>query len=322
MKAMILAAGLGSRMAPISARRAKATLPVLDEPLVLRQVRTLAAQGVEHVIVNAHAFPEQIREALAKAPIPIQISFEAELRGSAGGILQARAFLDGSEPFFVLNADMWVDLDLRALLEAHARLGAIATLVLRDETREHEFGTIGYAEGARVSRITDLVDRGAETGSGLFAGVQVVEPEIFSHMPERDFVNLMSDVYAPLLERGEALAAWLQPAESPWWPVGTPRELVDANLRALDRQLEAAEGAVAAEDARIEGELRGPVWVGSGARVTPGAVAGPRAVIGAGAVLPRGSHATESLLLPGARPEPGARLQRAIAYDNEVWRDA
>ena len=186
MKAMILAAGLGTRMAPLSARRAKAALPVLDEPLVLRLVRTLADQGVERVIVNAHVFPEQIREALAKAPIPIQISFEAELRGSAGGILQARAFLDGSEPFFVLNADMWVDLDLRALLEAHARLGAIATLMLRDETRKHEFGTIGYAgyaDGARVSRITNLVDRGAEAGSGLFAGVQVVEPEIFSHMP-------------------------------------------------------------------------------------------------------------------------------------------
>ena len=321
MRAMILAAGLGTRMVPLSLRRPKVALPVLDEPLVLRMVRDLAAQGVDRVVVNAHSHPEQVREALSKAPIPVQISLEPELLGSGGGIRQARSFLDGPEPFFVLNADMCVDLELRQLLEAHSRLGAIVTLVLRDEARKHEFGTIGYAAGARVSRITDLARVGTEIGSGLFAGIQVIEPEVFALMPEQGPFNSMLDLYAPMLRRGDPLCVWLQSPEARWWPVGTPRELLDTNLRALAEALPEASRLHAADDARIDGEIEGPAWVGPGAHIAAGARAGPNVVIGAGATLAAGSRACDSLLLHGATPPAGTRLTRAIAFDEEVWRD-
>ena len=322
MRAMILAAGLGTRMAPLSLRRPKNALPVLDEPLLLRLVRDLAAQGVERAVVNAHAHPEQVREALSKAPIPVQISHEPELLGSGGGIRQARSFLDGPAPFLVLNADMCVDLDLPQLLETHARLGAIATLVLRDEARKHDFGTIGYAAGARVSRITDLARVGPEIGSGLFAGIQVVEPEVFALMPEHGPFDSMADLYAPMLRRGDPLCVWLQPCEARWWPVGTPRELLDANLRALAEALPDSGALHVAEDARIDGELEGPAWIGPGAYIAAGAHAGPNVVIGAGATLAQDSRARDALLLPGAAPPAGSRLRRAIAFDEEVWRDA
>ena len=322
MKAMILAAGLGTRMAPLSERRAKTVLPVLDQPLVLRMLRALAEQGIDRAIVNAHAHAEQLREVLAEAPIPVELSLEEELLGSGGGIRKARRFLDGSEPFLVLNGDMCVDLDVSGLLAAHRRSGARATLVLRDEARKHEFGTIGYAEGARVSRITDLAERGAEIGSGLFAGVQVIEPELFAEMPAQGPFGSMADLYVPMLRKGGALFAWLQPPDAIWWPVGTPRELLDANLRALDAMARGGDGRVTAEDARVDGDIEGPVWLGAGAHIAGGASVGPRAIIGAGAKLGPGASARDSLLLPGATPPAGLALESAIAHDGEVWVDA
>jgi mannose-1-phosphate guanylyltransferase len=326
VKAMILAAGLGTRMAPISERRAKAALPVLDEPLLLRMARSLAPQGVTQIIVNEHAFADQPRAVLENAPIPVEHVFEPTLRGSGGGILGARRFLEGDEPFLVLNADMVIELDLAALREAHARTDTLATLVLRDEKRKHEFPTIGYGQGySRVNlvrRITNRIDLGDETGCGLFAGVHLLESRIFDHMPDRLHFDSMLDLYTPLLRKGEQIAAWLQPDDAVWWPVGTPRELLDANLRALARAV-AAGGQPVLRDpsARVEGQVSGPAWVGAHASVPQGARLGPGSVIGAGATVPDGARVQDSLFLPGSRPSQDTEFNRAIAHDEEVWRD-
>jgi NDP-sugar pyrophosphorylase family protein len=325
MKAMLLAAGRGVRMAPLTPRWSKATLPVLDQPLVLRLVRSLAAQGVQSVVVNAYQNADRLREALRAAPIPVEVSLEPELRGSGGGIRQARPFLEGSSPFLVLNADMCIDVDLADLLRAHVGGGAMATLALRDDPRNREFGTLGYAEDGVLCRIADRLDRGFETGCGLFTGVHVMQPAIFDHMPDRPEFDIVRDVYIPWLHAGERIGTWLQPQDATWWPVGCPRELLDANLRALEQTLEAQpdrpDDILAAEDARIEGKLRGPAWVGAGAHIPPDAHVGPWVVIGAHARVPGAERVEESLLLPASRPRAQEPLRRAIGFGEEVWMD-
>ncbi len=305
MKAMILAAGEGLRMRPLSKHWPKPALPVLDRSLLARMVESLAGQGVDEVVVNAHAHAERLRESVADAPVPILYSEEPRLLGSGGGILAARRWLEGDGTFLVLNGDMLVELDLAALLAAHRRSGAVATIALRDDPRKSDFGTIGYRKGPVVTRITELVDLGGEQGCGLFTGVHAMEPEIFERMPGSAEFGILDDVYLPLLRAGAPLGAWLQPPEARWTPVGTPRELLDANLAAL---------------ADETGDPAG-VWIGKGATVADGARVGPRAVIGAGAAVPDGAVVREALLLPGARLQAGARLERAIGYDAQVWRD-
>ena len=321
---MILAAGLGTRMAPLSPGIPKPALPVLDRPLALRLIDSLAEHGVEAVIVNAHTQPERLRASLRGAPIPVEISYEPSLLGSGGGIREARKFLtlDSSEPCLVLNADMCVAIDIGALLAAHRSSGALVTLMLRDEPRKAEFGSIGISNDAKVVRITDRVRIQTEDRSGLFTGVQVIEPALFSQMPQRAEFGIVNDVYVPLVAQGESLGAYFQPSNQRWWPVGTPRELLDANLSALAEEAPGLDGQLVHPEAHVEGELRGRVWIGKGARIGPGAVAGPDAVIGQAAVLKPGLSASESLLLPGAQPPGGDPIERAIAYDREIWRDA
>ena len=323
MKAMLLAAGRATRMAPLTPSWAKPALPVLDEPLLHRLVRHLAEQGVEAVVVNAHENADELREALRDAPLPVELSIEPQLLGSGGGIRHARPLLAGSEPFLVLNADMCIELDLRELLEAHSRGGARVTLVLRDDPRKGEFGTIGYADGGAVCRITDWGERSAEHGCGLFTGAQVMASSLFESMPSQFPFDIVRDVYVPCLERGERIASFLQPEAALWWPVGTPRELLEANLLALDAATRECRNArIEAPDAQIAGELRSPVWVGARARVPAGARVGPRAVIGAGAVLSEGADIEESLVLPGAQPPASRPLRRAVAFGEAVWTDA
>jgi NDP-sugar pyrophosphorylase family protein len=315
---MILAAGRGERMAPLSRRIAKPALPVLDEPLVLRLARQLGAAGVERLVVNSHAHPDSLRRALRDAPVPVEISHEAQLLGSGGGIAAARAVLDTGEPFVVVNADMVIDLDLPALLESHRGAAPLATLALRDDPRKREFGTIGYDGTRRVRRITSRIDLGGEAACGLFIGVHVIEPRAFERMPRGAF-EIVPDLYVPALRAGESIASWLQPGSARWWPVGTPAELLDANLRALGELGPAARCVDRA--AVVDGELEPPVWIGAGAIVEAGATAGPQAVIGAGARLVRGASLREALALPGARC-PARALRRAVVHADEVWCDA
>jgi mannose-1-phosphate guanylyltransferase len=321
--AMLLAAGLGTRMAPLSARVPKPALPILDEPILLALVRTLAAEGVSRCVVNAHAHPETMRLVLARAPIPVELSLEPTLLGSGGGIAAARRWLDHGEPFLVLNADMWLDLGLAGLRAAHAaarRRGARATLALRDEPRKQEFGSLGYDARGFVRRITQLVDRGGEVASGLFAGMHLIEPILFRQLPARETFDIVRDVYVPWLrEDGCALAAWPMPLGLRWEPVGTPRELLEVNLAALAR-VEA--GRCISSDARIDAPLAPPVFVGARARVERGARVGPQVVLGQGALVRAGTRLRRALVLPGARPPAGASLERVVCYDEEVWCDA
>jgi len=320
VKAMLLAAGLGTRMAPLARAHAKPALPVLDVPVVLRMVRSLAAQGVTRVVVNTHAHPASLRSALADSPLPIDWVEEPELRGSGGGVRGARAALAGDEPFLVLNGDMCLDLDVAGLVARHRARGALITLALRDDSRKREFGSIGYDSDGDVRRITQRIDRSGEKGSGLFIGVQVMEPTIFARMPVSERFEIIPEVWVPVLASGGRIASFLQAPGARWWPVGSPAELLDANLAELGA-VAAEAGALVAPSASVGGELVAPVWVGADAVVEPGARVGPHAVVSRAARIGAGARIEHSLALPDARVAAGARLSRAVAFADEVWRD-
>jgi len=287
----------------------------------VRLARALAAGGVERAIVNTHAHPESLRAALAESPLPIDWVAEPAPRGSGGGILGARNLLGDAESFLVVNGDMCLELDFRALCAHHRASGALATLALRADSRQREFGSIGYDRDGLVCRITDRIDLGSEKASGLFIGVQVMSPAIFARMPIREAFEIIPEVYLPALRAGARIGTWLQPESDAWWPVGTPRELLDANLAALRHEIGPA-SVRTAKSARVEGRVTGPAWIGERARIEAGAQVGPAAVVSAGAVIRAGARVEASLALPGAEVGAGESLARAVAFGREVWRDA
>lgn len=247
MRAMILAAGLGSRLRPLTQHRAKPALPIRGRAVVSLLLDFLGRHGIDEVMINLHYLPESIQNAVENdcpEQTTITWSIESEPLGTGGGILKAVEFLERDEHCVVLAGDMLLDFDLANRFDRHVRSGRDVTLLLRDDPRGADFGTIGLDAGGRVTRIGSERCAGAneEMQSGLFTGVRFFSRSAFDHWPEKS--SLGGDSTDPLVF--EDLRDWLMPAMargllslggdcldsagSVWEPVGTPTEYLAVNL--------------------------------------------------------------------------------------------
>ena len=250
MRAMILAAGLGTRLRPLTAYRAKPALPVRGRPVISLLLELLARHDVEHVLINLHHLPATIRKAVeSDHPAGVRITWSQEPTplGTGGGIKRAAEFLSAAPECVVLAGDMLLDLDLGELLEkhraAHQRDGREITLVLRDDPRGVDFGTIGIDEHGGLTRIGRRAITGGapEVRQGLFTGVRFFSRSALTDWPASDrpdgdrpddaFEDLR-DWIAPRIERDglRVGAEIVGPGESVWEPVGTPDEYLGVNL--------------------------------------------------------------------------------------------
>jgi len=280
VRAMIVAAGLGTRMRPLSWLRPKPALPVRGLPLVAYPLAWLARHGVDEVILNLHHLPERLREA-AEAHCPpglrLHFSHEPTLLGTGGGIRRVAHFLRESDPSLILGGDMLADADLTALVALHRARGDSVTMLLRDDARAPAFGTIGVDAEGHVRRIARRFDLGGEIRAGLYTWVNVVAARSFEDLPERDVFSHLDDWWAPALARGahdiRGVVAGDRPGDPAcvWEPVGTLAEYLAVNLSPPRLSYLDAD-AVAAR---------------LGTRFAPGLVLGAGARLGAGAHLER-----------------------------------
>jgi NDP-sugar pyrophosphorylase family protein len=232
---MVLAAGLGTRLRPLSLLRAKPAMPVRGRPVIAWLLELLSHHGVEEVMINLHHLPDTVRDAVTKyGPADLQVHYSEEEAplGTGGGIRRAAEFLAESECSLVLAGDMLLDTDLRGLLERHRREGNDCTLLLRHDPRQESFGTIGLDSEGCVRRIASRFDLGGEQSAGVFVGLRVFSQAVFDYMPDRESFEDLSDWLAPELARGNRRirGALLSPEDCVWEPVGTPQEYLRANL--------------------------------------------------------------------------------------------
>ena len=237
---MILSAGLGTRMRPLTLSTPKPLVEVGGRPLIDFALATLAAAGIRHVVINLHHLAEQIRGYLGdgrERGLHIDYSVEEILQGSGGGIRDARRLL-GSGTFVTLNADTLIGIDLRPFLREHRERAAAATLILRKDPQMDRFGTIGIGADGRVKRFLahmgpSEVDRGEPY---MFTGVQILEQRVFDFMEARGPFSITETTYPRMLAAGEPLFGAV--FAGPWLTVGSPEELAAAEdslrRRALD----------------------------------------------------------------------------------------
>jgi NDP-sugar pyrophosphorylase family protein len=286
---MIVAAGLGTRLMPLTRWRPKPAVPVRGVPLIAYSLALLARHGVDEVWVNLHHLPDPLEAAAREwcpAGVRLHFSLEEELLGTGGGIRRVAHFLRESDPCVIIGGDMLLDCDLGALARTHRERDAAATLLLRDDPRAERFGTIGIDDDGCVRRIGERFDLGGSTRAGVYAWANLVSPRTFDSLPELESFSHLDAWWAPLLQGGarDIRAEITGPDDGLWEPVGTLDEYLDANLRPLS--LSYLDVEAASERA--------------GARVDPDGAGGAERVIGA-----------------GARLGTGVRLQRAVVWDGE-----
>jgi mannose-1-phosphate guanylyltransferase len=273
---MVLAAGLGTRLRPLTEVCAKPLVPVGDRPILEHVLDKLRAAGVTRVVVNAHHRAGEVRDFIRKRSPHVVVSEESELLGTAGGLSRAADAL-GAGDVLVWNADTLADVDSGALVAAHtgAPAGAecAATLVVR--SRERGQGNVGLDGTGRVVRLRQ--ERIAEEArGGDFLGIHVVGSALRARLPERGC--LVADLYIPALRGGALLRAFLH--GGPFFDVGTVEGYLDANLAWL-------------EATGIER------WVAPGARVDSG-VSLERTVVCAGASVLGSGTLERCVVWPGA----------------------
>jgi len=273
MKAMILAAGYGERLWPLTADRGKPALPVLGKPLVGYVAEYLASNGVAEAVVNLHHAPESVREALGDGGqfgLHLEYVYEPVILGTSGGLDNARAHFQ-DETFVVINGKIITDIDLRAAIETHREKDALATLVLKRNIDRERFSVVETRDGL-ISRFARMPTPGEGETPLMFTGIHILEPRIFEYIPRGVFSDSVIDVYPKAMDAGERIAAYV--GEGKWYELSTLQRYLDISLALLLDKEEPADVFVGAESKIGDsGEVRESVlWdnvtIERGARVS------------------------------------------------------
>ena len=311
MRAMVLAAGLGTRLRPITYEIPKPMVPVLDRPVMEHILDLLAVHGFEQVIANLHYFPETIREYFGER---LSYRFEEELLGTAGGVRNCAGFF-GSEPFLVISGDALTDIDLTALARRHASSGGIATLAVKKVADTREYGVVLHDREGRITGFQEKPPPEEALSDLGNCGIYVFDPQVFDYFPERPFADWAQDVFPALLEND--VPFHIHEVREYWNDVGSLAELRQGTFDALRGELRLrVEGEELRPGVTVAGgalpddlELEGPAWIGreveigAGVRLTgplvlgDGASVGARAQLRASIVLPGTEVAAESILI-------------------------
>jgi NDP-sugar pyrophosphorylase family protein len=228
MKAMILAAGLGTRLRPLTNSIPKPLLPIGGTPLIVWNLLLLKRHGFRHVIINLHHLGPMIEQALGTGSqfgMRIMYSHEPVILGTGGGIKQAEPHFSG-EPVLVLNGDTLAELDLEALCDFHRARKAAATLVLREDSEAARWGLVEVGDKGHILRIAGkgLVAPVPAT-LRMFAGIHILHPRLLRQVP-RGVASSIIDPYVSAIERGEPVLGY--DLAGYWSDVGTPERYMQA----------------------------------------------------------------------------------------------
>jgi mannose-1-phosphate guanylyltransferase len=317
MKAMVMAAGLGTRLRPITYEIPKPMVPVANRPIMEHILALLARHGLDRVIANLHWFPDTIRDRFGDGSslgIELTYSYEEALLGTAGGVRNVREYF-GSDPCLVMAADALTDVDLAALAEAHRANDGIATLAVKRVQNVSEYGVIVTGSDGRVQGFQEKPDPAEALSDLANCMIYVLEPEVFDYFPDKVEVDFALDVFPVLLEHD--VPFFVHITDGYWNDVGSLPEYLQGNLDVLASAVDVEPaGEVVEGDADLNAGdpgINGRVLVGDGAEIDPAARIDGPAVIGPGARIGPGAMVKESVLLPDAEIPAESLLAGSIA---------
>lgn len=289
MKAIILAAGFGTRLWPLTIGRTKPAIPFLNRPLIGFTIDYLRRYGFEDVIINLHHEPDSVRQQVgdgSRFGVRIHYSVEEpEILGTSGALDNVRDQLR-DETFVVINGKIITDIDLAAALRTHRRKNALATLVLLPNPKFERFSEVKISGDGRIAEFAGFPSKQIQNSELrtqnfplMFTGIHLMEPEIFEYIPHGVFSDSVRDVYPKAMADGKLIAAHIASAESVWRELSTIPRYLEISLEFLARE-------------------------------------GRDTVMDEGCVIDRGAQVSRSVLWKNIRVEAGAMLTECIIGDD------
>lgn len=326
MKAMILCAGLGTRLRPLTNLWPKPAMPLLGGPLIRYSLATLTHADVSRVGINTFHLPE-VMEATARHEMDsLVVSRETgTIQGTGGGIRGLRDFLCDDD-FLVLNGDVLFSVDLRPVIEAHRRSGAAASMVLLPMPEGQGFNAVEIDDAQLVRRIAGKGPGGHGLSRWHFTGVHLMTPAVFDFMAPEGPEDINHDVYVRMMEKGLKIRGHLlSPQEAYWSDLGTPQRYAAAHLDLLSGQVPqepfGQRGPFSGSrrgpgnlwmhpSAQVHHDVKvvGPAYFGEACVVEPGVQIGAAVSLGRGVRVGAGARLNRVALLDGAVVAPGVEL--------------
>jgi NDP-sugar pyrophosphorylase family protein len=307
MRAMVLSAGYGTRLWPLTEDRTKPAIPILGKPLVGYVAEYLARFGIDDIVVNLHHRPESVRKALGEGSqfgVKLQYVEEPEILGTSGALDNAKSFFL-EDTFVVINGKIITDIDLTAALDTHRKSGAIATLVLLRNIKRELF-TVVQTDNGLITGFGGMPSDDSQDPL-MFTGIQFMEPAIFRYIPQNVFSHSTTDVYPAAMAAGEKIAAHV--AKGRWYELSTLRRYVEISLELMkDAGNTISVGTACTID--NEADVRDAIlWdrvkIDAGARVK-------RAVLADGVTITSGETIQNAVVVPAALVSGKVPPQKAL----------
>ena len=301
MRAMLLSAGYGTRLWPLTEDRTKPAIPILGKPLVGYVAEYLARFGIDDIVVNLHHQPQSVRDALGDgSQFGVKLRYieeQPEILGTSGALDNARELFQ-DETFAVVNGKIITDIDLRAALETHRQMRALATLVLLKNSRREKFSVVHTANGL-ITSFGAMPDREPVDNPLMFTGIHIMEPAIFNYIPRGVFSDSVIDVYPKAIAAGERIAAHV--ATGKWRELSTLQRYLDISVEMLKERGEA-------------------ISVGDGCQISTSAQVRD-SILWDDVVVESAAILTRTILADGVRIEQGSVIENAVVVRNDVVKD-
>ncbi len=289
MKAMILAAGMGERLRPLTTIYPKVLVPVVNTPVIERIIQFLTTHGVEKIIINAHHHCRMIRDYLqAGNPfgLKVEIRIEKEILGTGGGIKNTQDFW-GNDPFIVINGDILTDIDLGDVYEFHLKKNHLVTMVLHDFPQYNK---------VRVDKEMNILSIGPGTdvqGTLAFTGIHVINPEVLSLIPEKKRYNII-DAYKRLIDLKKPIRGYIATGHR-WIDIGTIADYLRANFYYLPSGTSAIDQKCSIDSSAT---LKDWVVIGKRSSIERGALV-QRSVLWNDVIIKEGMSVVDSVVTSG-----------------------
>jgi mannose-1-phosphate guanylyltransferase len=304
MKAMVLAAGKGTRLFPLTGEIPKPMAPVVGKPIIQHIFELLAETGLEEVHVNVHYLADAILDVYGSTTsvngTKVCITREDKLMGTAGSVKRIADHFD--ETFIVVMGDALTDVDIRDVVAFHKERGALATLALMRVADTSQYGVVELDSKQNIVGFQEKPNRGEAVSNLANTGIYVLEPEALSYIPEDTFFDFAEDVFPRLLKSGEKLVGYED--NFYWSDIGTLEAYHAAQHDALSGKVRL----------RIPGEQRSEdLWIDRGARLHPTATLQGGIVLRQDAVVGQGVTLIGDVTVgSGCQIRPGATVKRSI----------
>lgn len=308
LKAMILAAGAGTRLRPLTYELPKPMVPIVNRPVVHHVLDNLVRHDIHEVVMNLHSKPEQLMGYCgngAQWALDIKYSLEPKLMGTAGAIKKVQSHLEKG-PFIVMSGDGLSDVDITALYEFHRRKKSIATMVVKAVDSRFDYGVTLAKEGGRITGFMEKPSWGDVFSNKVNTGIYLFEPEVFKYIPSGTIYDFGKELWPKLLKMKKPIYAWEW--KGYWCDVGNLPEYRRAQVDSLDGHV----------GINIPGkQVRKGVWIDDACKIHPAAVLRPPCVIGKGSHIEAGAElGPYTVVGERARISPKAVLKNCILYKN------